>query len=348
MMKKIFNIPTLFILSGLIALFLMPGDMLNAKTRAQLIKEAEAALAKAKRTLSTTSAKARPATRLYGQSVAAYNALKAKLDRAKAKLDKDRALHLKYWNELKILRKAVKDAEAALARAKSAPVTSGQPAAGTWKKLPGAGLDISVGAKGDAWCVGMDQAPYKWNGRAWQKYPGGIVRIDVDPWGRPWAVNRADYIYLMDIKTKKWHLLPGRAKDIGNGGPGPGVTWVIGTNKEAGGYGIYRWTGKTWIKVPGSALRIDVDKSGRPWVVNKNKDIFGYDGKAFRHYPGKAIDIACGPDGSVWILGIDKIVYKFNGKTWTKGNGAGYHITVDNRGLPWVIGTDKATWMRTK
>ncbi|MFC1745981.1 hypothetical protein ACFL35_18460, partial [Candidatus Riflebacteria bacterium] len=50
MMKKIFNIPTLFILSGLIALFLMPGEMMNAKTRAQYIKDAEAALAKAYKT----------------------------------------------------------------------------------------------------------------------------------------------------------------------------------------------------------------------------------------------------------------------------------------------------------
>jgi hypothetical protein len=34
---------------------------------------------------------------------------------------------------------------------------------------------------------------------------------------------------------------PGRAKDIGVSADGQ--AWVIGTNKEGGGFGIYRWIG---------------------------------------------------------------------------------------------------------
>lgn len=47
--------------------------------------------------------------------------------------------------------------------------------------------------------------------------------------------------------------------------------WVIGTNKEGGGYGIYRFEHKTnkYTKIPGSAVRIDVDKDGNAWVANK-------------------------------------------------------------------------------
>ncbi|MFC1746233.1 hypothetical protein ACFL35_19735 [Candidatus Riflebacteria bacterium] len=64
MMKNIFNISTLFLLSGLIALFLVPIDMLNAKTRAQLIKEAEAARAKAKKVYNEQVKKSNSAARI--------------------------------------------------------------------------------------------------------------------------------------------------------------------------------------------------------------------------------------------------------------------------------------------
>lgn len=37
---------------------------------------------------------------------------------------------------------------------------------------------------------------------------------------------------------KKWARQVGGAKDIGVGANG--AVWVIGTNKEAGGFGIYR------------------------------------------------------------------------------------------------------------
>ncbi|MFC1744742.1 tectonin domain-containing protein, partial [Candidatus Riflebacteria bacterium] len=222
----------------------------------------------------------------------------------------------------------------------------GQPPAGVWKKLPGAGMDIGVGANGVAWCVGTNQAPYRWDGRAWRKYPGGIVKVDVDPKGQPWGVNRAGMIYVMDVKRKAWRNLPGRAKDIGCGGPGQGVTCIIGTNKHT-----YKWDGRKWIDFGGAAKRVDVDKHGNPWVVNDGGVIYRYEVKAKKWVhikTGRAIDIACGPDGTIWVLGTDKTVWKWNGKTWIKGNGMGYHITVDNRGLPWVVGMDKGTWMRTK
>ncbi|MFC1743108.1 tectonin domain-containing protein [Candidatus Riflebacteria bacterium] len=247
-------------------------------------------------------------------------------------------------------------------KTESAPVTPGKPggqqvaastkklrgqqAAGTWKKLPGAGMDIGVGAKGDAWCVGINQAPYRWDGRAWRKYPGGIIKVDVDPKGQPWGVNSAGMIYVMDVRAKKWKNLPGRAKDIGCGGRGRGVTCIIGTNKHT-----YKWDGRKWIDFGGAAKRVDVDKNGNPWVVNDAGVIYWYEvnRKKWHHIPtGRAIDITCGSDGSIWVLGTNKIVYKWDGKNWIKGNGAGYHITVDNRGLPWVIGMDRATWRRTR
>ncbi|MFC1746211.1 tectonin domain-containing protein [Candidatus Riflebacteria bacterium] len=334
MKKNIFSIPTLFLLSGLIALFLMPGEMLNAKTKAQLIKEAAAALVKAERRYRAVNAQYNKAHNNYIISKSRYEKVK------------------KYYESAKY---AYDNAKTELARVKKGllPKISEQPAAGTWVRLPGAGLDIGIGSKGDAWLVGLERALYRWNGKAWQGFPkkawGGFPgyrssKIDVDYKGRVWVVNTDGKMYWIS-KSKHWILLPGKGIDIACGGQG--VVWCVGDGKNY----AYRWNwnGRTWQKLSGPDVRrIDVDNRGYAWVVNKNNDIFAFDGKVFRHKPGKAIDIACGPGGSIWVLGMDKTVWKWNGRGWTRGNGMGYHITIDNDGLPWVIGMDKYTWRRTK
>ncbi len=81
-------------------------------------------------------------------------------------------------------------------------------------------------------------------------------------------VNKSDRIYRRKGGVSgRWELLTGRAKDVGVGGLGD--AWVIGTNPEAGGYGIYRYNGHTYRKIPGSAVRIAVGTDGNAWVVNK-------------------------------------------------------------------------------
>lgn len=64
----------------------------------------------------------------------------------------------------------------------------------------------------------------------------------------------------------RWNSRPGAAVDIGVGANGS--VWVIGTNRVAKGFGIYRWTGRGWQNIPGGAVRIAVDPRGIPWVVN--------------------------------------------------------------------------------
>lgn len=79
--------------------------------------------------------------------------------------------------------------------------------------------------------------------------------------------------------------------------------WVIGTNAEAGGYGIYRWSGKSFQKIPGSGLKISVDGKGNAWIVNKKKEIHAYNGTKWLKQTGAALDIACGGEGTVWTVG---------------------------------------------
>ena len=121
------------------------------------------------------------------------------------------------------------------------------------------------------------------------------------------VVNAQGGIY--DWNGKKWARWPGAAKDIGISSKGK--VWVIGTNKEGGGYGIYRRDGSKWTKIPGSALSIAVNGAGNAWVVNNRNDIFEYDGRRWHHRPGKAIDIGA-YDNAVMVVGTDKRYYRYN------------------------------------
>jgi hypothetical protein len=99
--------------------------------------------------------------------------------------------------------------------------------------------------------------------------------------------------------------LAGRAKDICIGSEG--TMWVIGTNKEGGGFGIYKSLngGKKWQKIPGSALRIACGPDGNAVVVNTKQNIYQYTGKKWNRLPGRAFDVGIGADGSVWVIGTN-------------------------------------------
>lgn len=65
--------------------------------------------------------------------------------------------------------------------------------------------------------------------------------------------------------------------------------YVIGTDPQPGGFGIYSWNGTGWSRMPGGAVQVlGVDSSGAPWVKNDQHQIFRWDGSAWRQMPGAA------------------------------------------------------------
>ena len=63
-----------------------------------------------------------------------------------------------------------------------------------------------------------------------------------------------------------------------------GDGWVIGTDRRHGGYGIYRWNGHGWSRVSGGAVQIGGTYE-QPWVVNNRGEQFfwnGYDWDGIR------------------------------------------------------------------
>ena len=134
----------------------------------------------------------------------------------------------------------------------------------------------------------------------------------------------------------EWQQLLGFAYDIGVGANGD--VWVIGTDPQPGGYGIYHIDGFGGFAVEGGALRIDVDPLGRPWVVNFDHEIYRLDSNGYwQRMPGFALDIGIGADGSVWVANFEGI-YHWNGLDWINYGGSGSRIDVGPDGQPWVVG----------
>ena len=94
----------------------------------------------------------------------------------------------------------------------------------SWLEIPGKATDIGVNSYGDLWIIGNDKETggygiYNYTDGSWKKIPGSAVRIAVSPSG-PWVVNKFGNIYVLDMKTEKWTMVPGCAKDIGSGANG--------------------------------------------------------------------------------------------------------------------------------
>jgi hypothetical protein len=156
------------------------------------------------------------------------------------------------------------------------------------------------------------------------------------------AVIAAAISYPVDTKAQNLQQMPGTANDVAVGG---GRVWVIGTDPQPPfGYGVYRWNGSDWDKIPGAAgERIAVDSSGNAWVINAQNGIYTFNGSAFYQVPGSAYDIGAG-GGKVWVIGtipeppFGYAIYRWNGSNWDKMPGQAERIAV----LSWSINGNSA------
>lgn len=72
----------------------------------------------------------------------------------------------------------------------------------------------------------------------------------------------------------RWQLAPGGAMAVADG-------WVLGTDRHTGGFGIYRWNGFDWSRMPGAAVRIG-GSYRQPWVINDSGSRFSWNGYEWR------------------------------------------------------------------
>jgi hypothetical protein len=97
--------------------------------------------------------------------------------------------------------------------------------------------------------------------------------------------------------------LPGMARDIDAKN---GSVWIIGTEASPGGYRILHLVNGNWTAIDGAAVRVAVDTTGNPWVINSNGTIYRRVNNAWQVLAslGGAIptDIAITNSGDVWVI----------------------------------------------
>ena len=160
---------------------------------------------------------------------------------------------------------------------------------------------------------------------------------------RPVARSASSEVAAVDDRKTRWKRITGRATDIAVGGDG--TAWVVGSNKVAGGFGIWHRTGKSdsWTAIKGGATRIAVQGTV-PWAVNDKGEIRQYNAgtRNWKRIRGpKAIDIGASTAG-VWLIGeprrgADYSIYRRVGHRWERATGAAVRVDVDLAGNPWVV-----------
>ncbi|AEE53422.1 tectonin domain-containing protein [Haliscomenobacter hydrossis] len=248
---------------------------------------------------------------------------------------------------------------------------------GDWVLYPGAANDLAAGGpQNDLYVTGWIGRPievggntsdgliYKWdnNIKNWKEIGGTATRIAVDKRGLPWVVNVAGGIFQRNPQNTNWIQMPGRARDIGAGANGE--VWIIGTNPLSGGYGIFRWRPlrmpvgsgvdpNGWEAVDGAAVRITVDASGNPWVVNSAGSIFRRQNNQWIALPGSAKDIAAGANGEIYVVGTSMTnnsnIYYWNANAnqWEVVGGVARNIAVGTTAVkPFVTNDVGQIWAK--
>jgi hypothetical protein len=133
---------------------------------------------------------------------------------------------------------------------------------------------------------------------------------------------------------------PGSASLISVGANGS--VYAVGSNSVPGGHGLWRWNGSGWNPFPGGAIRVAVDPSGNPWIINSAEEIAHFSGGVWTLFPGRATAISVGANGSVWVIGNNRLtggfgIFHWNGSSWVEVPGAATAIAVDAAGNPWVV-----------
>lgn len=187
-----------------------------------------------------------------------------------------------------------------------------------WQPMPGTATDISINADGQAYAVGTDGTPWRWDRteQRWRRMSGNFVRISAALGNRPWAVNAEGIVFYYNglwWEDKATDVVDVAADVNGN-------VFIAMANGQ-----IKKWYSlrSEWQVVEGTAKRISIDDKGQPWVIAQDGKIQSFDGKAWMPLPGAARDIALGGASSTVIADMAGVIRRWNNtaKHWDVVNG---------------------------
>lgn len=205
-----------------------------------------------------------------------------------------------------------------------------------WVQLPGAAVDVSINSEGQAYAIGENGTPWRWDAveQRWRRMSGTFVRVTAAQGNRPWAVNAEGVVYRYNglwWEDKDTTVSDVAADALGN----VYIAKFDGT--------IHKWNPlrSEWRAVPGRAKRLALDETGHPWAVTNTGRIRSYDGEAWTDYPGQAQDIAVAGDSTVVIADGDGRVRIWNAerRQWGLVEGVSNVVAVaaTPNGRPWAI-----------
>jgi hypothetical protein len=212
---------------------------------------------------------------------------------------------------------------------------------GLWAEFAGVKLrDI-----GDGWAISNtpgvnDFQIVKWGEAAgrWTVQPGAASRIG-GTYHKPWVMTQGGTVFEWTGKT--WTHAPGKnATDVGDG-------WIISNETTPGGKKIYRWNfkTKTWVNIPGGAVRIGGTYSS-PWIVNDGGAVFEYVDNKWVHHSGLSADDV----GDGWALAktatLDSEIYRWNkgAKRWDVVHGGAMQNIGGNADYPMIQASNGAAY----
>jgi hypothetical protein len=131
-----------------------------------------------------------------------------------------------------------------------------------------------------------------------------------------------------------------------------GTVWFTGKTEPANAADklIYYVTAQGPKALPsGAAVRIAVDATNNPWVVNSLGHLFRWDGTKWLYIRANVKDIALNAGNRIWALDASGIAHRWDGgNTWTpavqKEGHLGAAIAVDPGGNPWLVSRVGDIW----
>ena len=116
---------------------------------------------------------------------------------------------------------------------------------GSWTKMQGTGIWISVGADEDMWCIGPDQSIYHMVQGSWRKTPGSAIQVSVGDAANVWICN-GYAVYKWQGSNWTYVPTPIQVKQVAVSAGGKQVV-AVGIDGN-----IYGWTGATWTQISGN------------------------------------------------------------------------------------------------